>query len=167
MAVTISNEELDIFNKNGFTDDDVRATVNKYRSEGLDDNAIRVKVQERLDGWGYSQPTSDTTTSKPITQPTTNVTQPVTPVTPAQPVTLTGKVEYNNPNESKSGWRNAARKAGRFATRALTPEKFENWAIGSKEDEAFLKQYNNSNVPTDEQSSGEFKAGRKNKQQLQ
>ena len=160
MAVSISNEELDIFNKNGFTDDDVQATVNKYRSEGLDDSAIRTKVQERLDSWGYSQPTSDTTAYKPVTQSTTNVTKPVTPVTPAQPVILTGKVEYNNPNESKSGWRNAARKAGRFATRALTPEKFENWAIGSKEDEAFLKQYNNSNVPSYEQITADLKAGK-------
>lgn len=63
MAVTITNEELDLFNKNGFTDDDVRATVENYRSQGLDDNAIRAKVQAKLDSWGTAkQPTKQTRT---------------------------------------------------------------------------------------------------------
>ena len=63
MAVNITNEELDLFNKNGFTDDDVRATVENYRSQGLDDNAIRAKVQAKLDSWGTAkQPTKQTRT---------------------------------------------------------------------------------------------------------
>lgn len=63
MAVTITNEELDLFNKNGFTDEDVRATVENYRSQGLDDNAIRAKVQAKLDSWGTAkQPTKQTRT---------------------------------------------------------------------------------------------------------
>lgn len=63
MAVNITNEELDLFNKNGFTDDDVRATVENYRSQGLDDNAIRAKVQAKLDTWGTTkQPTKQTRT---------------------------------------------------------------------------------------------------------
>ena len=55
MAVTITDEELDLFNKNGFTDDDVRATVENYRSQGLDDNAIRAKVQSKIDSWNTHQ----------------------------------------------------------------------------------------------------------------
>ena len=55
MAVTITDEELDLFNKNGFTDDDVRATVENYRSQGLDDNAIRAKVQSKIDSWNTYQ----------------------------------------------------------------------------------------------------------------
>lgn len=55
MAVTITDEELDLFNKNGFTDDDVRATVENYRSQGLDDNAIRAKVQSKIDSWNAHQ----------------------------------------------------------------------------------------------------------------
>ena len=63
MAVNITNEELDLFNKNGFTDDDVRATVENYRSQGLDDNAIRAKVQSRLDSWSAEkQPIKQTRT---------------------------------------------------------------------------------------------------------
>ena len=48
MAVTITDEELDLFNKNGFTDDDVRATVENYRRQGLDDNAIEQRFNLRL-----------------------------------------------------------------------------------------------------------------------
>ena len=72
MAVNITNEELDLFNKNGFTDDDVRATVENYRSQGLDDNAIRAKVQAKLDSWGtsrkveQSQPTPQVQQPKPV-----------------------------------------------------------------------------------------------------
>jgi energy-coupling factor transporter ATP-binding protein EcfA2 len=63
MAVNITNEELDLFNKNGFTDDDVRATVENYRSQGLDDNAIRAKVQSKLDSWSAEkQPVEQTRT---------------------------------------------------------------------------------------------------------
>ena len=68
MAVTITNDELDIFNKNGFSDDDVRATVENYRSQGLDDNAIRAKVQSKLDSW--NAPKEPTQTQKPIQQNT-------------------------------------------------------------------------------------------------
>jgi hypothetical protein len=63
MAVNITNEELDLFNKNGFTDNDVRATVENYRSQGLDDNAIRAKVQSKLDSWSAEkQPVEQTRT---------------------------------------------------------------------------------------------------------
>ena len=31
MAVNITDDELDLFNKNGFTDDDVKATIDNYR----------------------------------------------------------------------------------------------------------------------------------------
>ena len=48
MAVTFSDEELDLFNKNGISDDDIQATVENYRSQGLDDNAIRQKVDVKL-----------------------------------------------------------------------------------------------------------------------
>jgi hypothetical protein len=51
MAVTITNEELDIFNKHGIKDTDIKATVENYRSQGLDDTAIRAKVQAKLDSW--------------------------------------------------------------------------------------------------------------------
>lgn len=51
MPVNISNEELDLFNKNGFSDDDVRATVENYRQQGLNDEAIRQKIDSRLSSW--------------------------------------------------------------------------------------------------------------------
>ena len=51
MPVNITDDELDLFNKNGFSDDDVRETINSYRSQGLDDKAIRAKIDSRLSGW--------------------------------------------------------------------------------------------------------------------
>lgn len=48
MAVTFTDDELDLFNKNGISDDDIQATVENYRSQGLDDNAIRQKVDVKL-----------------------------------------------------------------------------------------------------------------------
>lgn len=68
MAVNITNEELDLFNKNGFTDDDVRATVENYRSQGLDDNAIKAKVQSKLDSWSAPQETKKEV-AEPAVQP--------------------------------------------------------------------------------------------------
>lgn len=57
MPVNITNEELDLFNKNGFSDDDVRETINSYRSQGLDDKAIRNKIDQRLNSWQPKQET--------------------------------------------------------------------------------------------------------------
>ncbi len=51
MPVNISNQELDIFNKNGFSDADVKATVDNYRSQGLSDTQIRAKIDSRLKQW--------------------------------------------------------------------------------------------------------------------
>ena len=78
MAVNITNEELDLFNKNGFTDDDVRATVENYRSQGLDDNAIRAKVQAKLDSWGTSQKVEQSQPTPQVQQPKPVKKQPLT-----------------------------------------------------------------------------------------
>lgn len=99
MAVTITDEELDLFNKNGFTDDDVRATVENYRSQGLDDNAIRAKVQSKIDSWNTHQ-----NVKQPINNTQGEVekisTQPVEQATPV----LTGGVEQKViPNWDKKG----------------------------------------------------------------
>ena len=99
MAVTITDEELDLFNKNGFTDDDVRATVENYRSQGLDDNAIRAKVQSKIDSWNAHQ-----NVKQPINNAQGEVeevsTQPVEQATPV----LTGSIEQNViPNWDKKG----------------------------------------------------------------
>ena len=99
MAVTITDEELDLFNKNGFTDDDVRATVENYRSQGLDDNAIRAKVQSKIDSWNAHQ-----NVKQPINNAQGEVeevsTQPVEQATPV----LTGGIEQKViPNWDKKG----------------------------------------------------------------
>ena len=99
MAVTITDEELDLFNKNGFTDDDVRATVENYRSQGLDDNAIRAKVQSKIDSWNTNQ-----NVKQPINNTQGEVeevsTQPVKQATPV----LTGGIEQKViPNWDKKG----------------------------------------------------------------
>ena len=99
MAVTITDEELDLFNKNGFTDDDVRATVENYRSQGLDDNAIRAKVQSKIDSWNTHQ-----NVKQPINNTQVEIEEVSTqPVEQTKPV-LTGGVEQKViPNWDKKG----------------------------------------------------------------
>lgn len=97
-------------------------------------------------------------------QTTTNINNP----TPQPTKTLTGGVSVNvtNPNKSQSTWRNAGRQFARGTARALAPEKLENWAVGSKNDEALLNQYIKSGVPTYEQINKDYRTGKIDKAQL-
>ena len=97
-------------------------------------------------------------------QPTTNVVNNTTQPTK----TLTGGVQVNvtNPNQSQSAWRNTGRQFARGTARALAPEKLENWAVGSKNDEALLNQYIQSSVPTYDQIDKDYRAGKIDKAQL-
>lgn len=148
MAVTITDEELDLFNKNGFTDDDVRATVENYRSQGLDDNAIRAKVQSKIDSWNAHQN---------VKQPINNAQGEVEEVSTQPNLKLTGEVKKYN--ESANPVRNAIRQIGRNTARFILPKKAENWFLGSKEDEEFLKKYNDDNVMSYEDAATLYKQG--------
>lgn len=48
MSVDLTQDELNIFSKNGISEDDIKNTVNAYRSEGLSDEEIRGKVDTKL-----------------------------------------------------------------------------------------------------------------------
>lgn len=48
MSVFITNDELQKFYDNGFTDDDIQNTINDYRNQGINDEEIRKKVDARL-----------------------------------------------------------------------------------------------------------------------
>ena len=148
MAITITDEELDLFNKNGFTDDDVRATVENYRSQGLDDNAIRAKVQSKIDSWN---------THQNVKQPINNTQVEVEEVSTQPNLRLTGEVKKYN--ESANPVRNAIRQIGRNTARFILPKKAENWFLGSKEDEEFLKKYNDDNVMSYEDAATLYKQG--------
>lgn len=148
MAVTITDEELDLFNKNGFTDDDVRATVENYRSQGLDDNAIRAKVQSKIDSWN---------THQNVKQPINNAQGEVEEVSTQPNLRLTGEVKKYNENANPI--RNAIRQVGRNTARFILPKKVENWFLGSKEDEEFLKKYNDDNVMSYEDAATLYKQG--------
>lgn len=148
MAVTITDEELDLFNKNGFTDDDVRATVENYRSQGLDDNAIRAKVQSKIDSWN---------THQNVKQPINNTQGEVEEISTQPNLRLTGEVKKYN--ESANPVRNAIRQIGRNTARFILPKKIENWFLGSKEDEEFLKKYNDDNVMSYEDAATLYKQG--------
>lgn len=148
MAVTITDEELDLFNKNGFTDDDVRATVENYRSQGLDDNDIRAKVQSKIDSWNAHQN---------VKQPINNAQGEVEEVSTQPDLRLTGEVKKYN--ESANPVRNAIRQFSRNTARFILPKKVENWFLGPKEDEEFLKKYNDDNVMSYEDAATLYKQG--------
>ena len=148
MAVTITDEELDLFNKNGFTDDDVRATVENYRSQGLDDNAIKAKVQSKIGSWNAYQN---------VKQPINNAQGEVEEVSTQPDLRLTGEVKKYN--VSANPIRNAVRQFSRNTARFILPKKVENWFLGSKEDEEFLKKYNDDNVMSYEDAANLYKQG--------
>ena len=71
MSVFLTDDEINTFAKNGFSENDIQDTINGYRSEGLDDNAIRSRIDQRLNSWKPAQP-------KPQAKPqTSSINQPV------------------------------------------------------------------------------------------
>lgn len=70
---------------------------------------------------------------------------------------LTGEVKKYN--ESANPVRNAIRQIGRNTARFILPKKAENWFLGSKEDEEFLKKYNDDNVMSYEDAATLYKQG--------
>lgn len=64
MSVYISDDELQQFQDNGMTQDDIRNTVDYYRNEGLSDEQIRAKIDTKLNEFdGFS---GDGTEEKPF-----------------------------------------------------------------------------------------------------
>ncbi|GHU01703.1 hypothetical protein FACS1894186_4940 [Alphaproteobacteria bacterium] len=51
MPVHLTQDELKSFYANGATEDSLRSTINAYRNQGLNDEAIRGKIDERLSSW--------------------------------------------------------------------------------------------------------------------
>ena len=79
-------------------------------------------------------------------------------------IKLTGSVKTYNyddftPEASEHPIKDSVVQAGRNVARALLPKQAEEWFIGSKEDEDFLKKFNNSNVPTYDQLTEDYENG--------
>jgi hypothetical protein len=167
MTINLSNEDAQLFMQNGYTREQVGATVNHYREQGLSDDDIQAKLNARVAGWKTpQQPTQkvEQPTPQPIQQPE----QPQeTPTVNADgDYSFNLGVEENIYNHDKSKWHDKLRQFGRNTARVLLPKGLENKFIGSKEDEEFLSKYNDSNVPTFEQINTDYKAGRINKNQM-
>lgn len=163
MTINLSNEDAQLFMQNGYTKEQVGATVNHYREQGLSDDDIQAKLNARVAGWKTPQ------------QPTQKVEQSTQqPEQPQETPTVNADgdysfnlgVEENVYNHDKSKWHDNLRQFGRNTARVLLPKSLENKFIGSKEDEEFLSKYNDSNVPTFEQINADYKAGRINKNQM-
>lgn len=54
MSVVIKDDELELFNQNGVTQDQIANTVNTYRNQGLSDEDIRSKVDIKLNEYRSS-----------------------------------------------------------------------------------------------------------------
>lgn len=70
MTVDITQEELDLFTKNGISQEDIRQTINNYRSDGLSDIDIRAKFDNKLNSFrgqrsGYTYPNQDVKNMNP------------------------------------------------------------------------------------------------------
>lgn len=96
MAVNLSEEDAQLFIKNGFSREQVGETVNHYRSQGLSDEDIQAKLNARVAGWRTSQqpqPQTPKPTPQPTPQPQT-VEKPLTPDYSSGTATLYGNAEY-------------------------------------------------------------------------
>ena len=51
MTVTISQEDTLLFQQHGFSKEQVGATVEHYRQEGLSDDDIQLKLNNRINEW--------------------------------------------------------------------------------------------------------------------
>lgn len=71
MSVYLTDEEIKTFANNGFSEDDLQNTINDYRAEGLDDNAIRSKIDSRLNGWRTPQQPTPQPAEQPQEKPVT------------------------------------------------------------------------------------------------
>ena len=129
MAVNITQDELDLFGKNGISENDIQNTVNAYRQEGVSDEDIRAKFDTKLNNFR-----------------------------------LEGGIKVYN--QSRNPIRNALRQAGRNTARFLMPKKAENWFLGSKEDEEFLKKYNDDNVLSYEDARALYDQGSMSKDEF-
>ena len=93
----------------------------------------------------------------PKQQPTNDIWGEVEEVSTQPNLRLTGEVKKYN--ESANPVRNAIRQIGRNTARFILPKKAENWFLGSKEDEEFLKKYNDDNVMSYEDAATLYKQG--------
>ena len=93
----------------------------------------------------------------PQQQPTNDIWGEVEEVSTQPNLKLTGEVKKYN--ESANPVRNAISQIGRNTARFILPKKAENWFLGSKEDEEFLKKYNDDNVMSYEDAATLYKQG--------
>ena len=93
----------------------------------------------------------------PQQQPTNDIWGEVEEVSTQPNLSLTGGIKKYN--ESANPVRNAIRQIGRNTARFILPKKVENWFLGSKEDEEFLKKYNDDNVMSYEDAATLYKQG--------
>ena len=50
--INISAEDAKLFQDNGFTKEQIGATINHYREQGLSDDDIQLKINDRLSSFG-------------------------------------------------------------------------------------------------------------------
>ena len=84
MAIRISNEEMDLFAKNGISQEALGRSIDGFRANGLSDNDIQLKIQNKLSSFnqGIAQP-------KVSTQLGTNISSPNHPQVVQEPVEQT------------------------------------------------------------------------------
>ena len=99
MAIRISNEEMDLFSKNGISQEALGRSIDGFRANGLSDNDIQIKIQNKLSSFnqGIAQP-------KVSTELGTNSSSPNHPQVVQEPVEPTFLEGMGNiANAVKSG----------------------------------------------------------------
>ena len=165
MSVKITEDMHDTFIKNGFTEDDISNTVNHYRQQGQSDDEIYNNLNNKYQSLLNNKTSNNinNTQKEDININNTQINSNQEETENSSQILQGGVKKYNtNPHPIKRGIVQTGRNIARF----LLPKKAENWFIGSKEDEDFLKKYNENNVPTYEELKEDYDAGYINKDEF-
>lgn len=69
MAIEIKNSELEVFAQNGISEDNIRETISAYRNEGVSDEEIYNKFQQKLSSFSTQKEPEKEQTTKDYTGP--------------------------------------------------------------------------------------------------
>lgn len=65
LMINISKEDAELFEKNGFSKEKVKATVEHYRQQGLTDEDIQLKINTQIANFGNTQPKTEPQAEQP------------------------------------------------------------------------------------------------------
>lgn len=165
--INLTEEEANLFVENGYSKEQVGATVDHYRQQGLSDDKIQEKINQRISEW--KQPISDVdnysknNTIKPVQQdinPLSNVELKTTAQRLDNPINALFQNLKSQYHSGFQKFQDGYQRIGRNIP------KLGEWWFGSQNEADFLKTHNDMNTPTIEELEAQYDNGVINKEQF-